>query len=295
MATGIVRYHPELQPYIMKDLVRTGRKLGHGAFGVVEELSGGGTFYACKKLHEAIVDTQDKAAMQWVSRFVSECKLLSDVRHPNIVQFMGLFFTDDSPFPFLVMEQLDTSLDHFLEERTQDVIIPMSLKLHILRDVAKGLVYLHGRNPPVIHRDLTACNILLNKSLMQAKIGDLGNAIIIDPIRLATTLTQMPGTYLYMPPEALGPNAVYDTSLDMFSFGHLFLYTIIQVFPDRLLPPVYYTTTSSSTGREIKARSEIERRSEYFNMLGKSQSEETQNKNVTQLIEQCLSNLPEDR
>jgi len=97
------------------------------------------------------------------------------------------------------MECLVTSLDELLEHNPD---IPLSLKRSILADVSRGLVYLHSRNPPVIHRDLSARNVLLN-SAMVAKITDLGNARIVNfqPGQLARTLSRIPGTMVYMPPR----------------------------------------------------------------------------------------------
>ncbi len=70
--------------------------------------------------------------------------------------------------------------------------MPLSMKLSILRDVAQGLAHLHARAPPVIHRDLTAKNILLTMAMM-GKIADLGVARILNlqPGRLAVTMTQV--------------------------------------------------------------------------------------------------------
>jgi len=69
---------------------------------------------------------------------------------------------------------------------------------------------------------------------MVAKLADLGVARIVDiqPDQLAATMTRAPGTAVYMPPEALEPNARYDTTIDVFSFGNLALYTLTQIFPD---------------------------------------------------------------
>ena len=108
--------------------------------------------------------------------------------------------------------------------------LPISLKCSVLEDVASGLLYLHKRNPPVIHRDLTAKNILLTSHLA-AKIADMGNSHIIDmkPGRLAKTLSKLPGTLVYMPPEALDDRHSYGPPLDVFSFGHLALFTVLQV------------------------------------------------------------------
>ena len=103
-------------------------------------------------------------------------RFLSDLRHPNIAQFLGICFLEDQsgpPRPMLVTERLQSSLDDLLESARST--IPLAKKCSILRDVARGLVYLHGRSPALVHRDLTAKNVLLN-SAMVAKIGDVGNS-----------------------------------------------------------------------------------------------------------------------
>ena len=56
--------------------------------------------------------------------------------------------------------------------------LPLSIKLFILQDVVSALVYLHTQEPPILHRDLTANNVLLTSS-MKAKVADLGMAKII--------------------------------------------------------------------------------------------------------------------
>ena len=151
------------------------------------------------------------------------------MRHPHIVQFLGLCYLEGSALPVLVMEKLDQSLDHLLETEPN---LSLSVKLSLLRDVARGLVYLHTRNPPVVHRDLSARNVLLTSAMpMVAKISDLGNARIVNllPGQLARTLTCVPGTQVYMPPESFDEGSRYGPRLDIFSFGHLALYTLTQV------------------------------------------------------------------
>ena len=153
-------------------------------------------------------------------------QMMADMRHPHIVQFLGLCYLEESTLPLLVMERLDGSLDNLLETTPS---IPLTLKQSLLADVARGLLYLHTRNPPVVHRDLSARNVLLTSSLV-AKISDLGCARIINlhPGQLAR-LTRIPGTQVYMPPEAFDDPPRYGPRLDIFSFGHLALFTITQV------------------------------------------------------------------
>ena len=112
---------------------------------------------------------------------------MTELRHPNIVQFLGLCFLEGSTLPVLVMERLDSSLDDLLETSPG---LPLALKLSLLTDVSRGLLYLHTQDPLVVHRDLSARNILLTSSLV-AKISDLGNAHIVNlqPGQLARTLT----------------------------------------------------------------------------------------------------------
>ena len=158
-------------------------------------------------------------------------------------------------YPTLVMEQLAMSLEDLLNEaigRKEE--LPLSLKISILTDVAKGLVYLHNHSPQIIHRDLTSRNVLLTLD-MQAKITDLGNALIIDSDTVAQTMTQTPGTAVYMPPEATQYQAKYDSSIDMFSYGHLALYTAIQQFPKDILP----RTFKDEVTKLLSARTEIQR------------------------------------
>ena len=182
---------------------------------------------AGKRIHEALVEFGNIGVQNLARKYVEECQLMSDLRHPHIVQFLGLCFLRDCSLPVLVMEKLLMSLDDLLENTPN---IPLSLKLSMLYDVARGLVYLHNRNPPVIHRDLSAKNVLLNSSMV-AKISDLGNARIVDfqPGQLARTLSRLPGTQAYMPPEAFDGTSRYGPSLDVFSFGHMTLFTLTQV------------------------------------------------------------------
>ena len=129
-------------------------------------------------------------------------------RHPNIIQFYGICLLPNDMLPMIIMEQLQCSLHAFLDDRPD---CSLTCKFSILEDVARGLTYLHDRPSPVIHRDLTAKNVFLTSSVV-AKIMDMGNSRIMEP-------------GVYMPPE---DTHCYGPALDIFSFGHLALYVIIQ-------------------------------------------------------------------
>ncbi len=178
-------------------------------------------------MHELLLQAGNEGVQDIIGKYRQECQLMAGLRHPNITQFLGLCFLEGSNLPLLVMERLEMSVDDLLECSPN---IPLAVKISILTDTSSGLVYLHGRAPPIVHRDLTARNVLLTSSLC-AKITDLGNSRMVNfrPGQLAQTLTKTPGTTVYMPPEALSESHRYGPSLDVFSFGHLALFTLTQV------------------------------------------------------------------
>lgn len=290
MRVGESDFHtiPELQQFVVANVQPTDRELGRGAYGTVMEVQIPGATCAAKIIHEFFLRMGNEHEVKSVTeKFVRECCLMSSLRHPYVVQFLGVCFLPGSRLPALMMEKLGESLDELLE-RNPTRPIPLATKRSILHDVARGLLYLHSHAPPIIHRDLTAKNVLLN-SAMVAKLADLGVARIVDirPGQLAASLTQVPGTLVYMPPEALEPNASYDTKLDIFSFGNLALFTLTQVFPV-LKAPNYI---DSATRRRI-ARSEIERRAEYFQQMHQALG---QQHTLVSIVERCLQDLPVDR
>ena len=279
--TMAIRFEPALMGYkthpefFLDDIQWTGKRLGSGDFGVVEELSIGGTLYAGKVLYTALLAPYSDRT---VDQYLSVCKLLSRICHSNIVSFMGLCFLDGrhSANPALVMEKLDFSLDHVLETYSN---LPFLMILKILRDIVQGLIYLHGQKPPIVHRDLTARNVLINKTSMCAKIADLSNALLIDPMELLKSCPKLPPRKIsYLPPEAFSSISNCDSMFDMFSFGHLALYAVTQEFPGDLLPP--------------KMKSEVERRKQYTELL---LAKLTEDHVMTVVVLQCLQNLPEKR
>ena len=281
---------PSLEQFILHRVTQTGRSLGRGAYGYVEVLNMGRLECAGKRMFSVLVDPRDEGADRMKQKYLEECELLSSLRHPNIVQFLGVCYleaesTSMENLPVLVMEMLlQGSLHDFLEMTPK---IPLAKKCSILQHVAKGLVYLHGHSPVVIHRDLTAKNVLLNTAL-EAKIADMGNCRIVESDAFLTA-SQAPGTLIYMPPEALGSSECkYNTSLDMFSFGHLSLFTVTQVFPKDILASTY----TDSKSRKLMARSEVERRGEYMKVL---ESLLPKSHTIISLIKECLGNVPTSR
>ena len=197
------------------------------------------------------------------------------------------------------MERLATCLHNVLDPEIDPPppadapkpYIPLNLKCSILHDVASGLTYLHGHSPPIIHRDLSARNILLNSGMV-AKIADLGMARTFALKGTAALMTKAPGATVYMPPEALESSrgeprqkAMYNSSIDIFSFGVLSIFTLSQTFPCDLLSPKYQKDSKLIT------RTELERRDEYMQIIYR-QFPKTHP--LILMIERCLD-FPEKR
>ena len=236
--------------------------------------------YAAKKLTVKICMNPN----EFYKKFFSEFRILSCLCHPNIVQYQCVCPLPNSESPALVMEQLQTNLHDYLLNPSY-ANLPLSAKVSILRDIARGLAYLHNHKPAVIHRHLTARNVLLNSDRV-AKISDFGNSRIIDVDPACSThfqsTTRVPGTIIYMPPEACSDHAKFNEKLDIFSFGHLALFTATQVFPCDLLP-----ATFCDDDEKVCARSEVERRQGYIDQL---EQQLGGGHDLIKLIKQCLHN-----
>ena len=272
----------QLKPYTRK-ATPTGALLGSGTYGSVIELTSAGETVAGK-----VFRMSSTVRLQAIAnRVCGELIMMTQLHHPNIVQCKGVSLQVDQPLPVLLMEQLMSSLHAYLLHPDNSNLI-VDRKVSILRDTASGLDYLHSHTPAIIHRDLTAKNVLLDSQL-RAKIADFGNSRMmdLDPNSSPETLTSLPGTLEYMPPEVQGGRVTYDPSLDVFSFGHLSLFTITQTPVRPLLPPNY----PDSTG-ELRGRSEVKRRVLFVEAAEQLLSE---NQSLVALIKQCLHNNPAQR
>lgn len=282
--TAAFRRMPELEPLLLKDVVDTGERLGEGAFGVVLKLRvAGATLCAGKTIHGILTCKDNQGAKDVVFNFFKECKMMAELRHPNIVQFMGVCLLQGFHTPILVMELLTDCLHNFLLTHAN---LPIGMRQSLLTDVASALVFMHSRDPQIIHRDLTAKNVLVDERSIKAKIADLGNSRFTR--KSTASLTRIPGTPVYMPPEAFEPNPDYCDKLDIFSFGHLGLFTLTQVFPEKLLTPNFNTEKDE----KLTSRTEVERRKPYFDLLHEPLSGDHP---LVELIKMCLANVQKKR
>ena len=271
-----------LQEFLLEDVEICGRELGVGSYSSVLELKYKGMRCAGKKIHRSLYDQGVAVGPEILERYEKECELLSHLRHPCVVQFLGLFLDVGEDVPILVMEYLSCALSDCIDMHG---LLASEICYSILHDVALGLRYLHDHEPPIIHRDLTANNVLLSSS-MKAKISDLGMAKILNlaPAQMTHRMTVCPGTISYMPPEALIAEPLYDTKLDCFSFGVLMIHIFCGEWPIAL---EYLQPDASHPGRYVPL-TEIERREKYLRHIG-------YNHPLIPLIRRCLGNVPAER
>ena len=265
------------------DNIQLDKQIGRGANGRILQAKWEGTVVAVKEIHSIFINDVSEAEFQVFKKsFLRECEQSSRLRHPNIVRFFGIYYPPGARAPSLVMERLHCSLTNLLE---QNPVLPIETKLSIIHDVALGLRYLHTRTPIIIHRDLSSNNVLISKG-MEGKIGDLGTARLMDPTR-QSQMTKAPGTVDFMPPEALAASGSvqYERELDVFSFGCVMLHTLSHQWPTPSEPVVTDLETF-----EMKAKSEIERRSSYFDKIDINRSNM-----FIPMIESCLCNVPKSR
>ena len=199
----------------------SGEELGSGAWGRVTKGTFRGQKVAVKQLHSGIKSPYyDKLLRREIS-------LMAKVRHPNLLLFIAAVL--DKPGrsdPIIITELLDTSLRHAY---TSGLITSKRVKVSVLRDVAAALNYLHLQKEPIIHRDVSSANVLLQAlpdNKWRGKLSDFGSANLA---KLATT--PGPGAIVYCAPEAF-IRGKQSPKADVFSYGKLFCEVYSSQFPD---------------------------------------------------------------
>ncbi|TVU39999.1 hypothetical protein EJB05_13444, partial [Eragrostis curvula] len=199
--------------------------IGSGGYGTVyrAELQDG-RLVAVKKLHdneEEIVDEK---------RFLSEIEVLTKIRHRSIVKLYG--FCSHPRFKILVYEYIDRgSLHATLENEELAKELDWQKRAAIVRDVAQAIYYLHQEcDPPIIHRDITSNNILLDTAF-KTYVSDFGTARIIKPD--SSNWSALAGTYGYIAPE-LSYTSVVTAKCDVYSFGVVILEILMGRYPGEL-------------------------------------------------------------
>ena len=267
---------------LISNLYFTSTKLGNGAYATVYQVEWNGTPCAAKRLHPTLLEDElPGGAERLLSTFEAECVTWSKLRHPGVVQFLGVYLERDSRLPVLIMEMMDTSLRKYLEDHSKDEF-PLGSKAFVLHQITQALAYLHSQSPPLVHHDLSTNNVLLNAESFVAKLTDFGMSRSISPSVVSQKFS-IRGTRVFMPPEALQNSPKYNEKLDIFSFGNIILSTITHQWPE-LRPPTQYK------GDQLIALDEFQRREHYVEMFTAQEKQL-----FLPTIRQCLDNRTDKR
>jgi len=212
--------HNELEPL---------RLLGRGGYGRVDLHSWRGTPVAVKDL-ELSADLNQAEIAEIKAEFMQELSLMMQLHHPHVLQFLGATLESDTGgFCLrLVVEHMEggSLLDRFRKPK-----VTLSQRLRWGIHVARGMAYLHGRNPHggIIHRDLKPDNVMLTES-GKAKVADFGLSRTLAALRPELDETyeydfSAVGTLRYTAPE-IYRNESYNQSADVYSFSML-LYQLL--------------------------------------------------------------------
>ncbi|XP_010927624.1 G-type lectin S-receptor-like serine/threonine-protein kinase LECRK3 isoform X2 [Elaeis guineensis] len=189
-------------------------KLGEGGFGPVYKgrLDDG---------QEIAVKRLSTDSVQGLKEFKNEVMLIAKLQHKNLVRILGCCIQGEERM--LIYEYMQNkSLDTFIFDKKQGALLNWRKRLDIIIGIARGLLYLHQDSRlTIIHRDLKASNILLDKD-MNPKISDFGTARIFKADQNQEKTRMVIGTFGYMSPEYV-IDGTFSVKSDVFSFGVLIL------------------------------------------------------------------------
>ncbi|KAK2992709.1 hypothetical protein RJ640_025212 [Escallonia rubra] len=196
--------------------------LGKGAmktvYKAIDEVLGMEVAWSQVKLNDLIQSPED------LQRLYSEVHLLGNLNHDSIIRFYTSWIDiDRRTFNFITEMFTSGTLREYRKKYKRTDL--RAIKIWA-RQILAGLVYLHGHDPPVIHRDLKCDNIFVNGHLGQVKIGDLGLATIL---RGSCTAHSVIGTPEFMAPELYEEN--YNELVDVYSFGMCVLEMLTSEYP----------------------------------------------------------------
>ncbi|XP_034905504.1 uncharacterized protein [Populus alba] len=201
--------------------------IGTGGYGSVYRAQlPSGKLVALKKLHR-----QEAEEPAFDKSFKNEVEVLAQIRHRSIVKLYG--FCLHQRCMFLVYEYMEKgSLFCALRNDVGAVELKWMKRAHIIKDIAHALSYLHHDcNPPIVHRDISSNNVLLN-SESKSFVADFGVARLLDPD--SSNHIVLAGTYGYIAPELAYTIAVTE-KCDVYSFGVVALETLMGRHPGDIL------------------------------------------------------------
>lgn len=203
-----------------EDINITDEVLGRGKWGEVKVGNLNGMKVAVKCLSNVTISSNNLEA------FCNEMNMYLQVRHSNILQFIGA--TSTLGTPIILTEFMPTSLEKELKSRS----LPISTVLDISLDVACGINHLHVLKPcPILHKSISSANVLLQyvEGDCRAKISDYGSVSFQSRIRSPVEIHSI-GISVYAAPEYFD-SSKHSTAMDVFSYGILLMEMLLRYVP----------------------------------------------------------------
>lgn len=201
-----------------------GKVLGRGASGLTYRGEFDGKTVAIKSYSPEMLQKDAESVRK-------EMDIMAKLKHPNVVEFCGLYISCNPPTASLVTKFAPRGeLGHALYPKSFFKALMDTTRYHIAIGLAKGLQYLHGKK--IVHRDLKPANVLLGEDC-NPMVTDFGFSRFIDT---SAPMTGETGSYRYMAPEMIRHES-YNEKVDVYSFGVLVneIFARVKPFPD-LLP-----------------------------------------------------------
>lgn len=250
------------KPFVINyDQIEFGKILGRGACATV---------YQCEWLHVPVAvkvfnDRQgeaagiDKLATSYeemrknvVGDYVEEFWLLLQIRHPNCLLYMGICF---EPVVCIITELYSGgSVANFLHGPNPSKFAPEQA-IEMMSGVARGMLYLHASSPPILHRDLKASNILINRNISHCVICDFGlsSQFVNEASGINTSQDGQSGAGVVGTPYTMAPEIMqgkpYTPAADVYSFGVVIYEMYTGRFPFPRMKPVQLMFFVTEGGR----------------------------------------------
>ncbi len=199
----------------------------HNQYRIKEYLGGGnfGAVYLAEELAsrmQVAIKVLSECGDEFSKSFENEARIMARLRHPNIVQLLGVFNEYNSYF--LVTEYCSGgNLGDYIRKKGKlaedDAVV-------IMQQIASGLDYVHSfrfdaEHLGIAHRDLKPQNIFLDAA-GNVKIGDFGISRMAEGSHRFSTSV---GTHLYMAPEQY--KGAYDLRVDLYALGVIYYHMLL--------------------------------------------------------------------
>ena len=212
---------PRQADEVLRNRYRVRQVVGQGGMGSIylaEDAVLAGRLCAVKEIRTD--PTLPEAAQQQArEQFHREASILARLDHPNLPKVSDFFADGDRAYlvmDYVAGQDLKTVMD---EARRGGRILPEAEVLDWAGQLLDALAYLHGQQPPVLHRDIKPGNIRITPNGV-LKLVDFGLVKLLAPDEMTITVVQGRGTALYTPLEQYGGDSGHtDARSDIYSSG----------------------------------------------------------------------------